>query len=438
MGRRLASFLLYGGIAAVVVGLSKVHATAHGYDYSQSARLGWSVLFIGVLWVSAYAVGLPHLDSRRSAFLNSALANLLGLTAISAVQLVVVDALLPRVVVFGSVVVLVPYDTLIARLSVGFRGHDAERDRVLVIGNLDEIDQIQADCDRALRPLVLVEPMTVAEAMPVTGNDEAFVDHAIASGATVVALSRAAQSDEGILGQAATLHEAGVRIRSLSALYEEWLGKLPLNELERVSLMFDIAELHESRYGRAKRIIDIGLAIIGVAVFVAVIPCVVLGDLCANRGSLFFRQTRVGRNGKPFTILKFRTMRSASSGDGQWTAADDHRVTRFGRLLRRTHLDELPQMINVLRGDLSLVGPRPEQPRYVEELRKKIPFYDLRHLVRPGLTGWAQVNYDYGATDEDALEKLQYEFWYLRHQSIGMDARVLARTVQHVLRHGGR
>jgi lipopolysaccharide/colanic/teichoic acid biosynthesis glycosyltransferase len=122
----------------------------------------------------------------------------------------------------------------------------------------------------------------------------------------------------------------------------------------------------------------------------------------------------------------------------EWTAEDDPRITPFGRWLRRTHLDELPQAVNILRGDLSIVGPRPEQPRYVEELIEKIPFYNLRHLVRPGLTGWAQVKYPYGASQADALEKLQYEFYYLRHQGLALDARILLRTIRHVVGRAGR
>ena len=150
------------------------------------------------------------------------------------------------------------------------------------------------------------------------------------------------------------------------------------------------------------------------------IPFVVVGDLVGNRGPLFYRQARVGKNGELFRILKFRTMRAAPDGAGnEWTAENDPRITPFGRLLRVSHLDELPQVVNILRGDLSVVGPRPEQPHYVEELREKLPFYDLRHLVRPGLTGWAQVKYGYAGDESDALEKLQYEFFYLRHQTLG-------------------
>jgi lipopolysaccharide/colanic/teichoic acid biosynthesis glycosyltransferase len=188
-----------------------------------------------------------------------------------------------------------------------------------------------------------------------------------------------------------------------------------------------------------KRLIDVVLGGVGCVVLAVAIPFVAVGNLIANGGPLFYRQARVGRAGTPFMILKFRTMRP---GDGallsEWTTDDDPRITPFGRLLRRTHVDELPQVVNIVRGDLTLVGPRPEQPHYVDELASKIPFYSLRHLVRPGLTGWAQVKYGYAGDERDALEKLQYEFFYLRHQDMTFDLRIIGRTLRSVIGLGGR
>jgi lipopolysaccharide/colanic/teichoic acid biosynthesis glycosyltransferase len=170
---------------------------------------------------------------------------------------------------------------------------------------------------------------------------------------------------------------------------------------------------------------------------------VAIANRFGNRGPLFFSQPRVGKDGRVFTIHKFRTMTpmaATKSDDGQaaWTTEDDPRITPVGRFLRRTHLDELPQMVNVLRGELSIVGPRPEQPHYVDELRDKIPFYDVRHLVRPGLTGWAQVKQGYAADESDALEKLQYDFYYLRRQDLGLDVRIIWRTARGVVAGHGR
>jgi lipopolysaccharide/colanic/teichoic acid biosynthesis glycosyltransferase len=204
-------------------------------------------------------------------------------------------------------------------------------------------------------------------------------------------------------------------------------------------MMFDIGEVHRQRYTRVKRIVDVALGAAGTVALAVVTPMVVLANLAANRGPLLYRQARVGKNGAPFEILKFRTMRPV--GDhlaNEWTGEDDPRITRFGRVLRRTHLDELPQVVNILRGELSVVGPRPEQPHYVDQLTEKLPFYAMRHLVRPGLTGWAQVKYGYAGDERDALEKLQYEFFYLRRQSVSLDLRIVGRTIRSVAGGDGR
>ncbi|MEJ5256499.1 MAG: sugar transferase, partial [Acidimicrobiales bacterium] len=256
--------------------------------------------------------------------------------------------------------------------------------------------------------------------------------------ASVLVLDREAQASPSVVAQAAEVHQAGLRVRTLSLFYEEWLGMLPLSELERVSLMFDIGEIHRTQYARLKRVVDVVLAILGLIALVCMLPVVVVGDLLANRGPLFYQQDRVGKNGRVFRIVKFRTMRPGGSASSEWTHEDDPRITPFGRILRASHLDELPQVLNILRGDLSVVGPRPEQPHYVEELKAKLPFYDMRHLVRPGLTGWAQVKYGYASDEHDALEKLQYEFYYLRRQSLGLDLRIVGRTMRSVLGAEGR
>ncbi|WP_201727510.1 sugar transferase [Acidocella sp. C78] len=151
-------------------------------------------------------------------------------------------------------------------------------------------------------------------------------------------------------------------------------------------------------------------------------------------GPVFYRQTRVGQHGKIFTLLKFHSMRVDAERDGpRWASVGDPRVTRVGRFLRLTRIDELPQLLNVLRGDMSLIGPRPERPHFVDQLAEVVPNYQSRHEIPPGITGWAQVNYPYGASVEDARHKLSYDLYYLRHRSRGLDFRILLRTVRVVL-----
>jgi lipopolysaccharide/colanic/teichoic acid biosynthesis glycosyltransferase len=433
---------MYTGIALVVVGLCKAHAVVHSYSWSGSSRFAWSVGYVLLLGLAAYSVGLPEqLRTRRGALLAAVGATGSAALVMSGVQLFVGDALLPRFVVLGSGIILVPWFVLCAALSADVHARAGDRDRVVVVASADEMAVLDADLARSPeRPASIVGWLSPHELAPVAHSGTTpLVDMVHERQATVVVLSRQAQSEDEAVVQATTLHESGVRIRTLSMFYEQWLGKIPINELERVSLLFDIGELHAVTYARVKRLLDTVLATCGLVALALVTPFVVLGDLVANRGPLFYRQPRVGRSGTTFEILKFRTMRSAAPDDAaDWTAADDVRITPFGRLLRQSHLDELPQVINVLRGELAMVGPRPEQPQVVAELAGKIPYYRLRHLVRPGLTGWAQVKYQYAGTEAETLEKLQYEFYYLRHQSLRLDLRIVGRTTRSVMRSEGR
>jgi lipopolysaccharide/colanic/teichoic acid biosynthesis glycosyltransferase len=437
--RRIARWLLYAETALLVLGLADIHAVYIGhYTTTGSARFAWALAYIVALCVSAYAVGLPDLPNNAYNALWLALgANLAAALAISVVQLVLGAAVLPRFVVFWTASFLVPGYALCAFVSAQERREQRKRDRVLAVLTAEEAAAFEADLRGAERRTSLAEIISHSEATVTELGREPLMEAFAGVDASILVLDRLAQSDETIVAQAAQLHSRGVRIRTLSLFYDEWLGKLPLSELERVALMFDIGELHRLRYGRVKRLLDTATASLGLVVLAVAIPFVIVANATANRGPLFFRQRRVGKGGREFNMIKFRSMRP-DSDDAAWTTDEDGRVTRVGGWLRRTHLDELPQVINILRGEEAIVGPRPEQAHYVELLKDKIPFYDLRHLIRPGLTGWAQVNYPYGGTELDALEKLQYEFYYLRHQGLTLDLRIVIRTLRQVVGRGGR
>ncbi len=436
--RRVAGVALVAGTALCVLGLSKLHAVVHGYDYTSSARFGWSLLYVATLCLTAYGFGLPGAARRRrDACWRAVGATASALAIVSVAALLVGDALLPRAVVLGTAVVLVPWYVFCAALAGDARSRAEDRDRVVLVGDADEARALDDELHLVPeRPALLVTSLTVAAAIGDDPPVRPLVDAVVAANANVLVLNRDAQAADDVVGQAAMLHERGVRVRTLSLFYEQWLGKLPVVELERVSLLFDIGEVHAPGYARVKRMVDVVLGAVGLVALVLLLPVVLLGNLLGNPGPLLYRQPRVGRNGREFTMLKLRTMRESPTSDP--TVEGDPRVTPFGGVLRRTHVDELPQVVNILRGELAIVGPRPEQPHLVEQLGGKIPFYGIRHLVRPGLTGWAQVKYHYGADDTDALEKLQYEVFYLRRQSLGLDLRIVARTVRSVLGMEGR
>lgn len=444
--RRGARIALYSGIVATVVGLSVYHARVIAdlpYSYTGTFRFGWSLLYIGVLVVTAYGLGLPELPRTVGrALVTSIVAAISGAVVISMLQLLTGDALLPRFVVFGTALLLVPWYLLCAGFAVGNRQTQAQRDRVLLVGTPEEAAPLRVDlrrsAERAAGIAGVVLPVDAAQPAGKPAADGPLVRRALELNATVLVLDLAAESDETVVDQAAELHSRGLRVRSYAQFTDEWLGKVPLADLERASLLFDVGEVHRARYGRVKRLSDLALGVVALAPLALALPLVLVGNLLGNRGPAFFSQERVGKGGRTFRILKFRTMTPQVSTIGHATAVGDVRITSFGRVLRKTHLDELPQAWNILRGDLSIVGPRPEQAHYVDLYASALPFYELRHLVRPGLTGWAQVKYPYGVDEEDAREKLQYEFWYLRHQNLTLDARIIGRTVRSVIGAGGR
>ncbi len=443
--RRLRHIAVLLAPIAVVLVIGELHAHLVGhYPFTGTQRFLWTAGYVVLLELSSYIAGM--LDDQRSAMgvtWSALIAALGGGVAISLIQLALGSLLLPREVVFGSAIVLFGFYLLVGMSAQRARRAGSGGDRVLAVLSPDEALALDVDFrripERPARLAAVLDPACVAttgSARPGAPGLQ-LVDAARDTRATVVVLGRDALSDESVVAQAALLHSQGVRVRTLSVFYDEWFGKLPITELERISLMFDIQEIHAPGYARLKRTIDLLAAVIGLVVLVVAAPAVWLTDRFGNRGPLLYRQVRTGKGGQPFTIIKFRTM-PPTSVETEWTRESDPRLGTVGRWMRRLHIDELPQSVNVLRGELSLVGPRPEQPRYVDELVQKIPFYDVRHLVLPGVTGWAQVKFGYGSSVEDAMEKLQYEFFYLRHQGPMLDARILARTVRTVVRAGGR
>lgn len=233
----------------------------------------------------------------------------------------------------------------------------------------------------------------------------------------------------------------GVNVYPMASLYEEVTGKIPVAHISDVWFINTaISGTQNGIYNpKMKRLLDIGFSL--VALLFWGLP--LLFPVCAaikldSRGPVFYRQRRIGANGATFEIVKFRSMRVDAEQNGAvWANKEDPRVTRVGKIIRKLRIDEIPQIWNVLKGDISFIGPRPERPEFVEILERKIPYYALRHSVKPGITGWAQVNYPYGASEEDALEKLQYDLYYIKNLSAFVDFHILLRTVRVVLSQKG-
>lgn len=232
------------------------------------------------------------------------------------------------------------------------------------------------------------------------------------------------------------LLEKGYPIKSYSQVYEDVTSKVPVHHVGNdFYCYFPFSRNNQNKlYLLFHRSMDLSVSFLGLILASPLLPFILLGNLIANRGPLFYSQKRVGKNGQNFNIIKLRSMvKNAEAFGAQWATKNDMRVTKFGKFLRKTRLDEIPQFINILKGDMSLIGPRPERPEFVKELSEKIPFYEIRHVVKPGLSGWAQVNAKYASSDEDTLEKLQYDLYYIKHRSVFIDFRIIVKTLSTVI-----
>ncbi|MGA7294475.1 MAG: TIGR03013 family XrtA/PEP-CTERM system glycosyltransferase [Terriglobales bacterium] len=235
------------------------------------------------------------------------------------------------------------------------------------------------------------------------------------------------------------LRMQGVKIEEATSWLEKISGKIEIDNLYPSWLIFGDGFRRSSVFVMIRRITSVVISLIGIILAVPLFPWIVLAIRLDSEGPVLYTQARVGKGGRTFKVVKFRTMRQDAEAltGPRWAGDNDPRVTRVGKFLRSSRLDEIPQLWCVLKGDMAFVGPRPERPEFIEMLSKEIPYYGVRHIVRPGVTGWAQVKYKYGSTIEDAREKLQYDLFYIKNASIGLDLLIMFQTVKTVLLRRG-
>jgi exopolysaccharide biosynthesis polyprenyl glycosylphosphotransferase len=286
-----------------------------------------------------------------------------------------------------------------------------------------------------------VEAETSVEGIPVLRKAASLLECARELDVNEIVLAHATAQTE-LFPALVECQELGIEILTMPQVYEDLLHRVPVRHLESSWLFTSFVESVRAKDASlvAKRAVDIAGAAVGLIVLLVAAPFVILAVWLDSGRPVFFRQVRTGRAGREFVMLKFRTMvQDAERETGpRWSTTGDPRITRMGRLLRKVRLDELPNFVNVLRGEMSLVGPRPERPELVDVLAREIPFYRTRVLARPGLTGWAQVNHPYGDSIADAVQKLEYDLYYLKHRSMLFDLRILLRTPATLLKLEGR
>jgi exopolysaccharide biosynthesis polyprenyl glycosylphosphotransferase len=314
----------------------------------------------------------------------------------------------------------------------------AGRLRVFLVGTTAQLGDLATEIDRSGHLDLVGAWLTDGHGHRAMDPQELALD-VRASQPTMLVLSEEAMRDQQLVAAASLVNLAGVRVRPLRTFYEGRFGKIPVSELSPAWFLFDIAEIHRrGLYGMVKRAAETTLAAALLVAVAPILPVIALLIRLSSPGPVLFGQQRVGRGGQSFRLVKFRTMHPDSEREhGTWASANSERIFAVGAFLRRTRLDELPQLWNVIRGELSIVGPRPEQPSIVARLEQQIPFYAARQLVRPGLTGWAQVQSGYGGSVAGTVTKLQFDLYYIKRQSLALDLTILASTARTMLRASG-
>ena len=431
-GRRWVLWDMYvGGLAAwSAFNLSPYGRHPHGFAVG--------VAFGFIMGMSCWLSGIPRPDSHTSRYelisvsilgvlLGVALCMFAGL-AVAYVKigrwiwalfalLSLIGVLAPRLFV-GLVESAARYRVLLygggaaGRAAINeFRRHPA----VAIIGVLDDNRELWSE---------------LIEGVPCLGGMNQAEAACRRFGAQIIVPAVRAGLPETAMRNLLRLRHFGVEIIGIPELYERFLGRVPLDHLTASWLAAGAFINPRSMNMLGKRVFDIVGSLIGLAITLPIWPFIALLIKIDSPGPVFFRQWRMGRNSHPFMILKFRSMAANAEQTGaQWAGKHDERMTKLGRILRITRLDELPQLLNVLLGQMSLVGPRPERPEFVGEIERQVPFYAQRYLAVPGLTGWAQVRYRYGAGIQDTIRKLEYDIFYLRHGSFRLDLQILLQTI---------
>jgi sugar transferase (PEP-CTERM system associated) len=446
--------ILLGLIDFVLLGIAtdaawRIRATQIGIDPGSSLGRGWQLLaYAGVMQIAMIAVGVYGADSLRS--MRFATARLLVAISLAILALSFVDFILGGHTFWRSTLAYAMGLSVLAlvlnRLIVGgILGATAFRRRVLVLGAGSRADRLRKLAEREESGFVIVGYVAMTDAKPVVA--EAIYRGAISNltrhvenlGAAEVVLALEERRNALPLSDLLRIKTTGVYVNDFSSFIERETGRVDLDTLNPSWLIFsDGFSSGRAISSAAKRVFDIVISLLLLLLTAPVIALFAVLIRLDSSGPAFFRQARVGLYGEVFDVIKLRSMRTDAEVNGaQFAQQDDPRVTRIGRFIRQTRIDELPQTWSVLKGEMSFVGPRPERPEFVTELDEQLPYYAERHMVKPGITGWAQINYPYGASMEDSRHKLEYDLYYAKNYTPFLDLLILLQTLRVVLWHEG-
>lgn len=411
----------------------------------EAARLPHMLTFAVALQLAMVSVGVYRADTLRS--IRLAVARLLVAAGLGILFLSLIFFLIPPITFWRSNLL---YATVFALLALaaarillgGALGGDAMKRRVLVLGAGRRAARVEALARRDGASFAVVGFVGMNDgprAVPGSINRADIANlpaYLVAVGATEVVLALEERRNALPLGDLVRAKTAGADVSDLSSFLERETGRVDLDSLNPSWLIFSDGFSSGRRLSSiGKRLFDVMVSFVILVLSAPVIALAALAVKLESNGPAFFRQRRVGLYGAPFDVLKIRSMRQDAEVGGKavWAQKDDPRVTRVGQVIRKLRIDELPQTWSVLKGEMSFVGPRPERPQFVADLEARLPFYAERHMVKPGITGWAQINYPYGASVEDARHKLEYDLYYAKNYTLFLDLLILLQTIRVIL-----
>ncbi|NQX84794.1 MAG: sugar transferase [Flavobacteriaceae bacterium] len=446
--------LLIFDLAFVLFGLYAIDLI-FDIEYFQLTKQNWIWSLVLVIYLTTFGFVFELYDLKQASKLDSTFKNVLlavSVTVIFYFFTPIITPFLPekRIEFIYFYVVIIAAILLWRWIYVSFIVSPRFYKRVLVVGEVSNIENIikticVADPNYKVVGYVNTETdKNVVEYNDLEEFDTDNLDQTVKNSyisEIVVAINNSKNITPAIYNQLILLLEKGFVIREYTQVFEEITKRVPVQFVGKDFYKhFPFSRSNQNKlYLFFHRVMDVVCAIIGLIVGMIFVPFIVIGNLIGNKGALFYTQERVGKNGKPFRIIKYRTMVSDAEAQGaKWAVKNDIRVTPFGRFLRNSRLDEIPQFINVLKGDMSIIGPRPERPVFVKKLSQSILFYETRHVVKPGLSGWAQVNTRYGASVEDSIEKLEFDLYYIKHRSFLLDINIIIKTISTIVYYRGQ
>ncbi|MFH1671583.1 MAG: sugar transferase [Candidatus Portnoybacteria bacterium] len=438
--------LLFGDILILYLSLWLTLLIRYGgsFNYERWQQHFWSFTIIYFFWlIIFYITGLYELTlARNNIDFYSLLFKVIGINASLAVAFfyfIPYFGITPKTNLFLSLAVFIVFFSLWRQGYNRLLKAEALINNVLIISESSKnketkqiIKLIKSNPQLGYRVIRTIQPSEIKTAFD-------LLEMATQKNIRTIITAIDPHSDSKLVQSLYQCLPLKIHFSDLPSFYEKILGKVPISSIGEIWFLENLTESQKNFYEAAKRVLDmLGSMVFGL-ISLPFYPFFALAIKIDTPGPVFYKQRRISQDGQIFKVVKFRSMVEEAEKDGaQWADQQDHRITKVGNFIRKTRLDELPQLWNILIGQMSFIGPRPERIEFVQQLEKEIPYYQIRHIVKPGLTGWAQVNFRYGASIEDSIEKLQYELYYIKHRSFILDLSILLKTIEIVLKGGGR